>query len=144
MSKGLGEMARSDVVYLSKNIQPQTGIKKLVIKNLRREPRENLKDHYDRIWTQVSSALAAIFAGHEPKQPLERLYRDVEDICRNDQAEALFLHLNSRCSQYLETSLLPHISSQVHTESSMVETLRVVHKGWEMWSSRSVGTLESS
>jgi hypothetical protein len=140
----MGEIARSNVVYLSKNIQPQTGIRKLVIKNLRREPRENLKDHYDRIWMQVSSALVAVFAGQEPKQPLELLYRDVEEICRNGQAEALFLHLSSRCSQYLETSLLPHISSQVHTGSNMVETLRVVHKGWEMWSSRSVGTLVSS
>jgi cullin-4 len=143
MSKGMGEIARPDVVYLSKNIQPQIGIRKLVIKNLRREPRENLKDHYDRIWKQVSDALVAVFAGQEPKQPLERLYRDVEDICRNGQAEALFQHLNSSCNQYLETSLLPHISSQVHTGSSMVETLRIVHKGWEMWSTRSVGTLVS-
>jgi hypothetical protein len=140
MSKGMGEMVRPDVVYLTKNIQPQTGIRKLVIKNLRREPRENLKDHYDRIWKQVSSALVAVFAGQEPKQPLERLYRDVEDICRNGQAEALFQHLNSSCNKYLETSLLPCISNQVRTGLSMIETLRVVHKGWEMWSSRSVGT----
>jgi hypothetical protein len=144
MSKSMGEMVRPDVVYLSKNIQPQTGIRKLVIKNLRREPRENLKEHYDRIWKQVSNALVAVFAGQEPKQPLERLYRDVEDICRNGQAEALFQHLNSSCIQYLETTLLPHISSQVHTGSSMVEALRVVHKGWEMWSSRSVRILASS
>lgn len=139
----MGEMARLDVVYLSKNIQPQTGIRKLVIKNLRREPRVNLKDHYDRIWNQVSDALVAVFAGQEPRQPLERLYHDVEDICRNGQAEALFQHLNSNCNHYLETSLLPHISSQVHAGSSMVETLRIVHKGWEMWSSRSVCTLAS-
>jgi len=139
----MGEMARPDVVYLTKNIQPQTGIRKLVIKNLRREPRENLKEHYDRIWKQVSDALVAVFVGQEPKQPLERLYRNVEDICRNGEAEALFQHLNSSCIQYLETRLLPHLSSQVHTGSSMVETLRTVHNGWEMWSSRSVGSLAS-
>lgn len=140
----MGDVARPDVVYLSKNIQPQTGIRKLVIKNLRREPRENLKDHYDRIWKQVSNALVAVFAGQEPKQPLECLYRGVEEICRNDQAEALFQHLQPSSNQYLEISLLPQISSQVHAESSRVEALRIVHKSWEMWSSRSVGTLVSS
>lgn len=144
MSKGMGEMVRPDVVYLSKNIRPQTGIRKLVIKNLRPEPRENLKDHYERIWKQVSSALVAVFARQEPKQPLERLYRDVEDICRNGQAEALFKHLDSKCSEYLESSLLPYISSQVYTGLSMVETLRIVHNGWEMWSSQSVSTLAPS
>jgi hypothetical protein len=136
----MGEMARPDVVYLSKNIQPQTGIRKLVIKNLRREPRQNLKDHYDRIWKQVSDALVAVFDGQEPKQPLERLYRDTEDICRNGQAEALFQHLSASCNQYLETRLLSYISSQVRSGSSVIETLRIVHKGWEMWSSRSVRT----
>ncbi len=140
----MGEMLRPDVVYPSKNIQPQTGIRKLVIKNLRREPRENLKDHYDRIWKQISTALVAVFAGQDPQQPLERLYRDVEDICRNAQAEALFQHLSSSCNQYLENSLLPQISCQVHTGSSMIETLRIVQKGWEIWSSRSVGTWMSS
>lgn len=140
MSQGIGEMSRPDVVYLSKNIQPQTGIRRLVIKNLRREPRENLKDHYDRTWRQVSSALVAVFAAQEPKQPLERLYRDVEDICRNGQAETLFQHLSSSCSEYLENTLLPHVAGQVHNGLSMVETLRIVHNAWEIWSSQSVCT----
>jgi hypothetical protein len=56
----------------------------------------------------------------------------------------LFQHLDSRCSEYLENSLLLNISSQVHTGLSMVETLRIVHNGWEMWSSRSVRSSVSS
>ncbi len=140
VGKSMRQVSRPDVIYMSKNFQPQTGIRRLVIKNLKTSPRSSLQDHYDQLWTQVSDALKAIYAGQQPQQPLERLYRDVEDICRNGQAEELFHHLNSECNSYLQKNLLPHISSQIQAGSRMIETLRIVHNGWEMWSSCSVRT----
>jgi hypothetical protein len=139
MSKIRGQVARPDVVYLSKNFQPQVGIRKLVIKNVRKAAVVSLQDHYDQIWAQVSAALRSVYAGQQPEQPLERLYRYVEDLCRNGMAEKLFHHLNTECTAYLQNSLLPHISSQIQPGLSPVKTLRILHTGWRMWNSRSVG-----
>jgi hypothetical protein len=144
----MAQVARRDVVDLTKDavsapsfqphFQPQTGIRKLVVKNLRKGSRTNLTDHYNYAWAEISGALMAIYSGQQPRQPLERLYRNVEDICRNGQAEGLFHHINDNCISYLQNSLLPQISKEVPTGSCVVETLRIVYNGWEIWNSRSV------
>jgi cullin-4 len=140
----MAQVARRDVIDLTKdtvpapNFQPQTGIRKLVIKNLRKTSRTNLKDHYNYVWAEISSALTAVYAGQQPRQPLERLYRNVEDICRNGQAKELFQHLNENCVAHLQDSLLPQILAEVQPGLGVVETLQTVYNGWEIWSSRSV------
>lgn len=143
-NNSMAPVASHDVVDLTRDtmpapkFQPQTGVRKLVIKNLRKESRANLIDHYNYVWAEISSALKAVFSGTQPRQPLELLYRNVEDICRNGQSEALFQHVNENCITYLQNNLLPQILAKVHAAPCVVETLRTVFNAWEIWSSRSV------
>lgn len=115
-----------------------SGTRKLKIKNLRNAPRSDPKDHYGHLWGHIEKALLDIYAGQPPVQPLELLYRDVEDICRNGQAEDLYKHLSSTCTTYLKECLMPTISAALPQGSSEVDILRAVYNAWEMWNKRSV------
>jgi nuclear pore complex protein Nup205 len=138
MIKGTAKVARPDIVYLSKHFQPQAGIRRLVIKNLRKAPCSNIKGHFEESWTEVSNALMVVLDGQKPQQPLDRLYRHAEDICRNGQGEELFHHLNKQCTAYLQNTLLPYLSSKIQPGSGTIQTLQVLHSGWQTWNSRAV------
>lgn len=140
MIKGTAKVARPDTVYLSKHFQPQAGIRRLVIKNLRKAPCSNIKHHFEESWTEVSSALMAVLDGQKPQQPLDRLYRHAEDICRNGQGEELFHHLNKQCTAYLQNTLLTYLSSKIQPGSSTIQTLQVLRSGWQTWNSRIVSS----
>jgi cullin-4 len=122
----------------SAGLHPQSGTRKLVIKNLRISPRSSLPDHYNRLWNDIKTALVDIYDGRQPQQPLELLYRDVEDICRNGQAEELYHQLNSKCTACLQNNLLPGISDGLPDAASTIETLKAVYNTWETWNTRSV------
>ncbi|KAK4135341.1 Cullin-domain-containing protein [Trichocladium antarcticum] len=91
-------------------LQAHKGARKLVIKNLRPAPPPSSSTgpsptaaYYAAIHTELDAALAAIFAGRPTAQPLERLYRGVEDICRRGPADAADLteRLRARCEAWL-------------------------------------------
>jgi hypothetical protein len=116
----------------------QSGTRKLVIKNLRVVPRSAHDNHFMLLWSHVEKALKEIYDGTQPLQPLELLYRDVEDICRNGQAEKLYERLDLTCTRYLRDNLLPNIAAQTLPGASKIETLRAVHNAWQQWNSRAV------
>jgi hypothetical protein len=138
--KGLG----SDVAAPAKISQAHTGIRRLVIKNLKKPPSSKIDEHYAKSWTDISEALEATLAGRRPRLPLDRLYRYAEDICRNNQGEELFHHLKKQCTSYLQQSLLPELSSQVQGAADAIRDLRVLLGGWKMWSVRSVSSWHSA
>jgi cullin 4 len=138
MSKAQGK--RPELVDLTKPrsaFQPHSGAKKLVIKNLRTTSRAaDLEQYYARTLEELDDALGAIFARRQPKQPFERLYRGVEDTCRNGRSRQLYERLHQRCEKYLNSDLLQSIRSEAG--SSNVDMLRSVHKHWVIWDTQSV------
>lgn len=117
--------------------QPHTGARRLVIKNARDFAAPNLQPYYDSITAQVKDALEDILNGRRPKQPLERLSRAVEELCRNGQAEALYKHLKTACEARLTEGPLQAIS-QVLTDGNDISTLRSTHEYWQSWTSKFV------
>ena len=138
MSKVGGIAAHPIVVDLTRpsNFQPNTGAKRLVIKNLRTTSRKDVDDYYDRTWNELELALSSVFSRRSPNSPLEVLCRGVEAICRRGRADKLFTHLKSRCKTYLEDILLPAIEKG--SSSSNVDALRTVKQYWTQWTEQSV------
>ncbi|KAJ9155107.1 Cullin-domain-containing protein [Pleurostoma richardsiae] len=118
--------------------QPQNGARKLVIKNLRTEPNRasDAEDYYRQAWAELDAALTAVFAREQPRQPLERLYRNVENICRKGGAQGLYELLDKRFEDYLHRDVLRRIKAD--GGASNVEMLRSVHKYWKIWNQQSV------
>ncbi|KAI9745680.1 MAG: hypothetical protein M1818_001214 [Claussenomyces sp. TS43310] len=140
MSQIVGLKGRPDVVDSMRRdsrFQPHAGAKKLMIKNLRKEPRTDVKVYYETISLQLDEALGAIFLRQQPRQPLERLYRDVEDLCRKGEAESLYEHLRRNCQAHLERKTLQVIQNNLGGKDS-IEVLRGVHDCWQMWTSHVV------
>ncbi|RYP79227.1 hypothetical protein DL771_000205 [Monosporascus sp. 5C6A] len=136
MSKALGK--RPEIVDLTKPrsaFQPQNGPRRLVIKNLRVTSRVDLERYYAKTLEELDDALQAIFARRQPKQPLERLYRGVEDTCRHGSSKELYDRLRRSCETYLNTRMLNSIKAEAG--SSNVDMLRSVYKHWVIWEAQS-------
>ncbi|KAH7343073.1 Cullin family-domain-containing protein [Rhexocercosporidium sp. MPI-PUGE-AT-0058] len=118
------------------NFQPNTGAKKLVVKNLRTASRTNQTEaYYTRTWDELDASLTSVFNGRTTNVALESLYRGVEYICRRSKADDLFLHFKARCKAYLEKEMLPQLESEIGT--SNVDALRTIHKFWSKWNEQS-------
>ncbi|PBP27871.1 ubiquitin ligase subunit CulD [Diplocarpon rosae] len=141
MSKSKGQERRPTVIDLTKpppqtNFQPNTGAKKLVVKNLRTVSRaKDLEDYYTRTWNELDAALTSVFNGQAPAVALETLFRGVESTCRRDRAADLFVHFRTRCKTYLEKELLPQVEKEAGTDT--VEVLRTIHIFWTRWNEKS-------
>ena len=131
---------RPEIIDLTKRasaFQPHTGAKKFVIKNLRTTSRaQDVEDYYRRTWAELDTALTAIFSSSQPRQPLERLYRGVEDLCRSGQAEKVYDMLRQRCEDHLHGEVLQKIKAD--GGNSNVDMLRSVYKHWKTWNAQSV------
>jgi cullin-4 len=123
--------------------QAHTGAKKLVIKNLRVKPRENLVRFYASIFSQLKSAVQAILQEKQPPQPLERLYRDVEDICRNGQADALYKDLHEQCELHLQSGPRALISNGA-VVAQPIDVLRTVRTHWQNWIGQVVSSTKTN
>ncbi|KAK6950192.1 hypothetical protein Daesc_008518 [Daldinia eschscholtzii] len=127
MSKVAGK--RPEIVDLTKPptaFQPHKGAKKLVIKNLRTTSRANdLEKYYDATRKELLEALQAIFEQKQPRQPLERLYRGVEDLCRHGASRELYETLRERCETYLKNDLQRSIVAEAGS-SNVDTTIRSV------------------
>ncbi|KAL8338298.1 hypothetical protein RB601_006469 [Gaeumannomyces tritici] len=118
--------------------QPHAGPRKLVVKNLRAAPRPSdpaVQDYYRRARDDLEAALAEVFRERRPRLPLDRLYRAVEDICRNGEAAKLYDMLRERCEAYLHDVVLPKITAE--GAASSLRMLSTVHRYWEEWSAQS-------
>lgn len=137
MSKVVGK--RPEIVDLTKPptaFQPHKGAKKLVIKNLRTTSRaDDLEKYYDTAKKELLDALQAIFEQKQPRQPFERLYRGVEDLCRHGASRELYETLREQCDNYLKGSL--YRSMVAEAGSSNVDMLRSTYKHWVIWNTQS-------
>lgn len=138
MLKGKG-VAGTKVIDLTRPspFQPNTGAKKLVIKNLRTSSRQDSGEFYQRTWNDIDGALTEIFSGKSlPSLPLEILCRGVETTCRHAEAEKLFFHYKARCKEYIEKKLAVQITKEAGNTD--VQALRAVHRYWIVWNKQSV------
>ncbi|MCJ1393541.1 hypothetical protein MMC18_006416 [Xylographa bjoerkii] len=113
------------------NCVPQTGTKKLVVKNFRKTPKSNPDNYYSNVWDQLDKALSAVFR-HE-NTPLEELYRGVENVCRQDKAPVLFQNLSERCKGNLVENLRAPLVEIASSGSTPTEFLRATIKAWTTW-----------
>ncbi|KAI0526500.1 ubiquitin ligase subunit CulD [Xylaria bambusicola] len=134
MSKALGKRPATQPVRSA--FEPNKGAKKLIVSRLRTVSRSNdVEQYYEKRRNELKVALAAIFNNQQPKQPLETLYRGVEDICRHGDARDLFDILRAQCESYLNSRL--HQAIMANGGSSNIDMLRAVSKYWTIWNSQS-------
>lgn len=138
MSETIGLVAPSTVDFRrAVGYQPQTGVRKLVVKNLRPSRVADLREHYGKVQVQVLDAVTAILKDQQPRQPLERLYRDVEDICRNNQAEGLYKELRQRTGDYLGSGVLGSLQ-KTDNRHDPLQFLEVLLGVWKDWNAKAV------
>jgi hypothetical protein len=69
MNKGKGPVPRTGFVDLTRQSQfdPQNGVKRLVIKNLRTSSPKDADEYYTRVWAELDSALTSVCRPHSLK-----------------------------------------------------------------------------
>ncbi|KAK5989153.1 Cullin-4A [Cladobotryum mycophilum] len=118
--------------------QPHTGARKLIIKNLRSPVHHDarIQEYYSRTEKELEEALDAIFDNKTPAVPLERLYRGVEDVCRNGNADKVSRMLKDKVDKHLRLVVSPRIQSVGNVSS--LEVLRKVLEEWKTWNSQTI------
>lgn len=119
------------------NFTPHTGAKKLVVKNLRTGSRFNQDSYFEKVWSQLDAALAAIFNGGKPEVSLEELYKGAENVCRQGRAAQLAKQLQDRCRGHVSGKLRDALVAKAESGDN-VDTLRAVVESWATWQSKLV------
>ena len=112
------------------NFSPHTGAKRLLVKNLRTEPRLNQDSYFDKVWARLDAALAAVFESRRPDVSLEELYKGAENVCRQGRAAVLAKKLQDRCREYVSGKLHRVLVSKAENGS---DALRAVVDAWSAW-----------
>lgn len=138
-AKARGKLPQTVVDLTRKTaFQPYSGAKKLVIKNLRVPASQDkqVADYYVRTKRELESALDAVLAGETPNVPFERLYRGVEDVCRNGDPAKIYELLRSKSEAHLRDVVLNRVLSK--SEAPYLATLRSVLEEWNIWNTQTV------
>lgn len=117
-------------------INPHTGAKKLVVKNLKTNTSWDSKAYLEKIWGQLDAALAVIFKDGHDGFSKEDLYRGVENVCRQGGASTLFSRLESRCRQHVERDMRDPLQEKAGLDN--VTVLKAVLTEWARWKEQMV------
>lgn len=117
-------------------INPATGAKKLVVKNLKTNTQWDSKAYLEKIWGQLDAALAYIFKDVQEGFSKEDLYRGVENVCRQGGASTLYSRLDGRCRQHVERDMRDPLVQKAG--SNHVEVLSAVMAEWSRWKEQMV------
>ena len=117
-------------------INPHTGAKKLVVKNLKTNTSWDSKAYLEKIWEQLDAALAVIFKDAHDGFSKEDLYRGVENVCRQGGASTLFSRLEQRCRLHVERDMGEPLREKSGSDS--VTVLRAVLTEWARWKEQMV------
>lgn len=139
-SKGKGRLGEA-VVDLTRPsaFQPNSGARKLVIKNLRPpNPAREAKvaQYYQQQEGELVLALDAILAGRTPATPFERLFRAVEDLCRRGDAERVYRALKERIENHVYNQIMPRIQNEGGNSTFL--TLQSIQAHWSRFNSQMV------
>jgi cullin-4 len=119
------------------NFTPHTGARKLVVRNLRKEPRLDQDSYFEKVWSQFDAALTAIFDGKTPENSLEELYKGGENVCRQNRADLLAKNLRRRCKDFVNGGMRQDLLTKAKG-SGDIDTLRAVMEAWSSWHSKLV------
>ena len=119
-----------------KNNTAQPGLKKIVVKNLRKTPRTDPDQYYSHVWSQLDAALSAIFANEKVPYSMEELYRGVEILCRQDRAPSLYKKLCDKCKQGSVCMELPLMEAT--KVGSDLDVLQTTVEAWSAWTAQLV------
>lgn len=117
-------------------INPHTGAKKLVVKNLKTNTTWDSKAYLEKIWGQLDEALASIFKDSQHTFSKEDLYRGVENVCRQGGASILFSRLENRCRSHIERDMRDPLLEKTGAEN--VTVLKAVLEEWARWTQQMI------
>ncbi|KAK5118987.1 hypothetical protein LTR62_000198 [Meristemomyces frigidus] len=117
-------------------INPHTGARKLVVKNLKQNSTWDSKAYLEKIWGQLDAALTIIFKDGNEGFSKEDLYRGVENVCRQDGARTLFDRLEGRCRQHVEQDMRQPMLEKAGLDN--VSVLKAVLAEWFRWKEQMV------
>ncbi|KAF3895625.1 Ubiquitin ligase subunit CulD [Trichophyton interdigitale] len=116
---------------------PHTGAKTLKVKNLRDTPKLDQQLYFEKVWSQLDSALTAIFNHEKLPFSLEELYRGVEHVCRQGRAPNLAKNLKDRCMEHISGTVMESLLAK-STSGDEAGVLRAVEAAWTQWNARLV------
>lgn len=116
---------------MKSGINPHTGAKKLVVKNLKTNTGWDSKAYLEKIWGSLDEALASIFKDGQQGFSKEDLYRGVENVCRQGGASTLFSRLESRCKNHVERDMREPLLENAGQDK--VAVLKAVLAEWARW-----------
>ena len=117
-------------------INPHTGAKKLVVKNLKTNTSWDSKAYLEKIWGQLDAALVVIFKGGHDGFSKEDLYRGVENVCRQGGASTLFSRLEQRCRTHVEFDMGGPLNEKAGDDP--VDLMEAVLREWSRWKEQMV------
>ncbi|CAH0022900.1 unnamed protein product [Clonostachys rhizophaga] len=128
-----------DTIDLTRSsaFQPHNGAKRIVIKNLRQPgaAREaQVREYYAETEKILDDMLTVVLAGGKPHVPLERLYRGVEDHCRNGNAGKIHLVLRDRVDSHVSRVILPRV--QRSGEGSNLNMAKQLLAEWHLFNAQ--------
>ncbi|KAK4630878.1 Cullin-4B [Fulvia fulva] len=112
-------------------LNPHTGAKKLVVKNLKTNTSWDSKAYLEKIWRSLDEALTIIFKDGQSGFSKEDLYRGVQNVCNQGGASTLFSRLEGRCRSHVERDMRDPLLEK--TGSDNVTILKAVIAEWAKW-----------
>ncbi|KAF2104039.1 cullin-4B [Rhizodiscina lignyota] len=120
---------------LRPSVNPGMGPKKLVVKNLRTTTRSDPTQYLNSTWEKLDTALTVIFNRSNASEPLkfsmEELYRGVENVCKQNNAEQLCMRLQEKCRSHMINGLKAPLLNKL--DEKKVYLLKEVIATWKRW-----------
>ena len=119
-------------------LQPHSGAKRLVIKNLKTSTGSNqaAEEYYARAHKELAEGVDAVLEGREQDVTLERLYHGVENICRRGNQDVIYGMLKSKMEGHVNSVILPKIEK--NGQGQQIDTARAAFAEWQLWNTKAV------
>lgn len=114
--------------------------KKIVIKNRRVDSvgqKAEVERYFEATWREVEVAVQAVLEGRKVPMPLDRVYRGVEDLCRNGREKDVYDRLFGACERHLTNTVLPAIKRESSQDDTRI--LGAVLSEWTAFNQKAVG-----
>lgn len=117
--------------------------RKFVVKNLRKSPKTDLSEYYEKVWTQLETAISAIFKDEKISCSKEELYTGVEILCRQGRAPWLYQKLWEKCKGEVARWAKQPFSDESLKDKD-ADILHLVVQAWCRWTNHLVCIWQSS
>lgn len=100
--------------------------KRLGIRNLRETPR-SAEDNFSTLWKSLNEAVRAIHEQRPVSTSLEILYKNVEYLCAEKQAQKLYVALKQLCEEHIQNEV-PKLTKDINDQ---IEYLKLLNSHWQ-------------